>query len=76
MALMSNYTVFYDENTGRWVVRRHGSVKKSDDFDTQAKAVERAKDLAKKSGGKVNIKSKEGKVRAQAMKANKKHKTK
>ena len=72
MALMSNYTVFYDETTERWVVRRHGSVKKSDDFDTQANAIVRAKELAKKSGGKVNIKSKEGKVRAQALKAKKK----
>jgi len=72
MALMSNDTVFYDEDSGRWVVRRHGSVKKSDDFDTQAKAIERAKELAKKSGGKVNIKSKEGKVRAKALKAKKK----
>lgn len=71
MALMSNYTVFYDEVSGRWVVRRHGSVKKSDDFDTQAKAIERAKELAVKSGGKVNIKSKEGKVRAKALKAKK-----
>ena len=74
MALMSNYTVFYDETTERWVVRRHGSVKKSFDFDTQAKAITKAKDLAKKSGGKVNIKNKEGKVRAQALKANKKTK--
>jgi len=74
MGLMSNYTVFYDELSEKWIVRRHGSVKKSDAFDTQAKAVARAKDLALKSGGKVNIKSKEGKVRAQAMKSNKKAK--
>ena len=74
MALMSNYTVFYDEVSEKWIVRRHGSVKKSDAFDTQAKAVVRAKELAAKSGGKVNIKSKEGKVRAQAMKGKKKKK--
>ena len=74
MALMSNYTVFYDEDSGRWVVRRHGSVKKSDAFSTQAKAIERAKELAAKTGGKVNIKSKVGKVRAQALKTNKKKK--
>jgi uncharacterized protein YdaT len=69
---MKNYTVFLDESTGKWIVRRHGSVKQSDTFDTQAEAVERAKDLAGKSGGKVNIMNKEGKVRAQAMKSNKK----
>jgi len=68
MALMSNYTVFYDEVSGKWVVRRHGSVKKTADFDTQAKAIDRAKELAKKSGGKVNIKSREGKVRAKVSK--------
>ncbi len=72
MALMSNYTVLYDETSGKWIVRRHGSVKNSDTFSTQAKAVERAKELAAKSGGKVNIKSKVGKVREQAMKKNKK----
>lgn len=72
MALMSNYTVLYDEKSCEWIVRRHGSVKKSDAFDTQVKAIQRAKELAAKTGGKVNIKSKEGKVRAQAMKAKKK----
>ena len=72
MILMKNYTVFLDEKTCKWIVRRHGSVKKSDAFETQAEAVERAKDLATKTGGKVNIKNKEGKVRAQALKSNKK----
>jgi uncharacterized protein YdaT len=72
MTLMKNYTVFLDETTGKWIVRRHGSVKQSDAFDTQAEAVERAKELANKTGGKVNIMNKEGKVRAQALKSNKK----
>lgn len=72
MTLMRNYTVFLDETTNKWIVRRHGSVQKSDSFDTQAEAVERAKVLANKTGGKVNIMNKEGKVRAQALKSNKK----
>lgn len=71
MSLMKNYTVFYDEDADLWIVRRHGSKKKSDAFPTQAKAIERAKDLANKSGGTVNIKNKDGKVRAQALKSNK-----
>ncbi len=72
MGLMSNYTVLFDKKTELWTVRRHGSVKKSDVFSTQKEAIERAKDLAKKSGGTVNIKKKEGKVRAIASKTNKK----
>jgi uncharacterized protein YdaT len=72
MALMRNYTVLFDETDSKWIVRRHGSVKRSDVFDTQAEAVARAKDLANKSGGSVNIMNKEGKVRAQALKSNKK----
>ena len=72
LALMSNYTVLFDEQTEKWIVRRHGSVKKSDAFKTQAEAIERAKDLAGKSGGSVNIKNKDGKVRAKALKSNKK----
>jgi|GEM_PF-2279864 len=72
MTLMKNYTVFLDEKSSKWIVRRHGSIKKSDTFDTQAEAVERAKDLANKTGGKVNIMNKEGKVRAQALKSNQK----
>ena len=74
MGLLSNYTVFLDETSGKWIVRRHGSVKKSDAFDTQAKAVARAKELAAKSGGTVNVKNKEGKVRTTEMKSNKKTK--
>lgn len=72
MPLMKNYTVLLEETTGKWIVRRHGSVKPSDSFDTQAEAVTRAKELANKSHGKVNIMNKEGKVRAQALKSNKK----
>jgi len=72
MGLLSNYTVFMDETSGKWIVRRHGSVKKSDEFATQAEAVARAKELAKKTGGTVNVKNKEGKVRATALKSNKK----
>jgi hypothetical protein len=68
---MKNYTVLFDEDTEQWIVRRHGSVKKSDAFRTQKEAIVRAKDLANKTGGTVNIKSKEGKVRAQALKSNK-----
>ncbi len=71
MALMKNYTVLYNEKDSKWIVRRHGSVKWSDVFDTQAAAIERAKDLATKSGGSVNIMNKEGKVRDQALKSNK-----
>lgn len=72
MGLLSNYTVLLDKKTNMWVVRRHGSVKKSDAFDTQVKAIERAKELAEKSGGSVNIKNKDGIVRKQAMKSNRK----
>lgn len=74
MGLMSNYTVFYDEISDKWIVRRHGSVKKSDAFATQKEAVKRAKDLAKKSGGSVNVKNKDGKVRDTLGKSNKKAK--
>ncbi len=76
MGLMSNYTVLWDEKTELWIVRRHGSVKKSDAFKTQKEAIERAKDLAKKSGGSVNIKNKDGKVRDQVGKSNRKEKQK
>ena len=76
MGLMSNYTVLWDEITERWIVRRHGSVKKSDAFSTQKEAVVRAKELAKKSGGSVNVKNKDGKVRDQVGKSNKKIKAK
>jgi len=72
MGLLSNYTVLFDKKTDMWVVRRHGSVKKSDAFATQVEAIARAKELAAKSGGSVNIKNKEGIVRKQAMKSNKK----
>jgi len=72
MGLMSNYSVLWDVNTEKWIVRRHGSVKKSDAFATQKEAIDRAKDLAKKSGGSVNVKNKDGKVRANVGKANKK----
>ncbi len=72
MGLLSNYTVLFNKKTGMWIVRRHGSVKKSDAFATQAEAIARAKDLAEKSGGSVNIKNKEGIVREQAMKSNRK----
>lgn len=72
MGLMSNYTVLFDKTSGKWIVRRHGSVKKSDSFVTQAEAIARAKELALKSGGSVNIKNKEGLVREKAMKSNKK----
>ena len=41
-------------------------------LDSSLVAAIAAKELAKKSGGKVNIKSKEGKVRAKALKAKKK----
>jgi len=76
MGLMSNYTVLWDETTEKWIVRRHGSVKKSDAFSTQKDAIARAKDLAKKSGGSVNVKNKDGKVRDQVGKSNKKAKSK
>jgi len=72
MGLLSNYTVFNDKKTGLWIVRRHGSVKKSDSFATQVEAIARAKELAGKSGGSINIKNKDGIVREQAMKSNKK----
>lgn len=75
MGLMSNYTVLWDEVTEKWIVRRHGSVKKSDSFSTQKEAIARAKELAKKSGGSVNVKSKEGKVRDQLGKSNKRNKS-
>jgi hypothetical protein len=51
-------------------------VKKSDAFSTQKEAVVRAKELAKKSGGSVNVKNKDGKVRDQVGKSNKKIKAK
>lgn len=76
MGLMSNYTVLWDEKSEKWIVRRHGSVKKSDAFSTQKEAITRAKDLAKKSGGSVNVKNKDGKVRDQVGKSNKKDKLK
>ncbi len=72
MGLLSNYTVLLDKNTGKWIVRRHGSVKISDSFATQAEAIARAKGLASKSIGSVNIKNKEGIVREKTMKSNKK----
>ena len=55
MGLLSNYTVLFDKKTDMWVVRRHGSVKKSDAFATQVEAIARAKELAARSGGSVNI---------------------
>ncbi len=72
MGLMKNYTVLFDEQNNRWIVRRHGSLKKSDAFPTQKEAVARANELAKKSGGSVNVKGKDGKVRAVTGKSNKK----
>lgn len=72
MGLMSNYSVLFDKISGQWIVRRHGSMKKSDSFSTQLEAITRSKELAKKSGGTVNIKNKDGKVRSVASKSNKK----
>ena len=71
MSLMSNYTVSFDEKAELWMVRRHGSVKNSEGFTTQKDAITRAKDLALKSSGTINIKNKDGKVRAIASKSNK-----
>ena len=48
---------------GRWSVRRAGAARASSTFDTQAEAIERARDLAKSQGTEVYIHSKDGRIR-------------
>ncbi len=53
------------EHHGRWRVRKQGSDKTIQYFDTQAQAIEFAKDLAAKADGSIVIHKRDGSIRKQ-----------
>lgn len=53
------------EHEGKWRVRKQGSNKTIKYFDTQAEAIEFAKDLAKKADGHIVIHKRDGSIRKQ-----------
>lgn len=48
---------------GRWRVRRTGAARASGVYDTQAEAINRARELAKSQGGELFIHGKDGQIR-------------
>mgnify|MGYP001807010273 CR=1 FL=1 len=47
----------------RWCVRGEGNQRPTASFDTQAQAIERARDIARKQGGELRIQGQDGKFR-------------
>lgn len=48
---------------GKWAVRKAGSARSTESFDTQREAVERARQIAKNQRTEVYIHGKDGKIR-------------
>lgn len=58
-----NYWVTQNDD-GDWQVKREGADRASGVFDTQREADNRARDLAKKSGGERITQGRDGKIRS------------
>lgn len=58
---------------GKWAVRKAGSARSTESFDTQREAVERARQIAKNQRTEVYIHGRDGKIRERSSYGNDPH---
>jgi uncharacterized protein YdaT len=48
---------------GKWIVRKRGAARATQSFDTQAQAIERATEIARKQQSEVYVHGRDGRIR-------------